>query len=73
MGASTYRSSYSGKGSTSVSKSTSSTRRTTRETKSTGCTACGAESPELRNARHTPSTERRRCPDLSFLNPFKNT
>lgn len=31
MGASTYRSSYSGKGSTSVSKSTSSTRRTTRE------------------------------------------
>lgn len=34
MGASTYRSSYSGKGSTSVSKSTSSTRRTTRETKS---------------------------------------
>lgn len=34
MGASTYRSSYSGKGSTSVSRSTSSTKRTTRETKS---------------------------------------
>ena len=34
MGASTYSSSYSGKGSTSVTRSTSSTERTTRKTKS---------------------------------------